>query len=921
MNKMPPDVQKQLNELEKLIADNRNRLAGLMSDEEINQIVLPLLAKKEALLAPFGGAREDTAVIAEQFWYEDPDFDQPELIPATSAYLKFLDNRYRTLEFRGLGFVNQLPGRLQLLNLFVPLKVRPFLPEGDTWPRQFVTDIENHEPVPILPLLENEDGLVLLGDVGAGKTTFLKYLALSLAMGHDVDETINGRIPLILPLSAYADELKNGNLSLQDFFVNYFNGMGVQLPLDSMFNQVLARGKGLFLLDGLDEVRDIALRHQVVQQILNFFALHRQNGNKLIVTSRLVGYRDARLLTDGLLECTIADLDLLAIEHFIDRWLLFVEKKAANSQDLIAEKETMLKAFRGNHSLKHLATNPLLLTIMILMRRQGVALPKQRVQLYDLFIRTLIKDWNLARNPQQASTTAVSDILETMQILAPLALWMEEDSPGVGLVQREDFRRQLETICRLRGYEQPATASRQFLDDIKQYSGILVEREDQNISFLHRSFQEYLAAWAIAQRGQSDLVPVVSFIETHLFDVTWWELLRLTVGIIGIVQQREEAAGIILSQLLDSTAGEGGSGLTLIGQILADIGPSGVTTAVYDDILRHLFQALQDDEEIVADWRVGIGHAIGQMGKGTTIVNEIQFCFVPDGDFFLGEDHFEQRVTALNTPYWISQYPITHFQFFEFVKDGGYENPAYWAEATAVNRWRPGEVMDWERLGWRKQPHDYGFPYNLPNHPIVGVSFYEALAFTRWLEARWQQRGYIERDWQIQLPSELHWEKAAKGGLQIPELPVEADVPILISVYDAFFESLTVNPNAKRPFPWGAESPSNHANFRHADNEHFDESSNYGRCFPKGQSPMGCYDMSGNVWEWTRSLLRPYPYDPQDGRETEHIQLFHTLAIRGGAFWSPEAQIRTVSRLGRSPNTRSDSIGFRVCVMVPNPPR
>ncbi len=921
MSELPLEVQKQLDEIEKSIAETQARFKDLMSPDEIKQLVVKFEAKRDKLLAQYGGQQGKTAVLAQRFWQQYPDVDHPEIIQATTSYFDYINNRFSLLNFQGLGFANQLPGRLKLRNLYVPLKVRPFLPEGETWPRQFVTDIDNHEPVEILPLFDDESGLVILGDVGAGKTTFLQYIALSLVNGEDVHQTVNGRIPLAMPLSAYYDELENNNISLYDFFVTYFDNLGGSLPFGQLFKEVVARGKALILLDGLDEARDARLRNQAVQNIVDFIALNKGNGNKFLITSRLVGYRQARIFADGVLECTLADIDELLGGRFIERWLLFVEQQEADGEAINREKETLRKQIWGNVALSRLASNPLLLTIMLMMQRQGLSLPHRRVELYHQFINTLIKDWNLARNPRNMPNTAVSDVLETMRTLGPLALWMEEDNPGAGLVQREDFRRELVNVFRQRKAENPTVEANQFLDDIKQFSGILVEREDQNIAFLHRSLQEYLAAWAIAHKGQNSVEPVVEFIASHIIDKTWWELLRLSVGIIGIVQQREDTAGIILSRVMDSSFGEGGIGLTLVGEMLADIGQSGVTVEVYDRILRHLFKALQDENDVSADWRVGIGQVIGRMNKWNTIVDEIQFCYVPSSDFYLGEQKYEQLVTVLDTPYWLSQHLITHSQFFEFVEDDGYKNPEFWVEAATVYRWRSGEVMDWERLGWRKEPHDYGYPFHLPNHPIVGVSYYEALAFTRWLEKRWVARGFIEPHWQVRLPTEIQWEKAAKGGLQLPQFPVEADVHLLIPVYDAFFEPLFDNSMPKRPFPWGDEPPLNHANFRHPNNQHFDESSNFGLCFSKGKSPVGCMDMSGNVWEWTRSLLRPYPYNPDDGRETMDIQLFHTLALRGGAFWSLEEQIRTVSRIGRSPNTRSDSIGFRVCVMVPNPPR
>lgn len=918
MNEKSPDPQDKLAQIRRAIQETITRLEAVMSAEELEKVLLPLRAEEAALMAELPQEEVPTAVTAQTFWNRFPDRAAPHLLIATEKYLGYLANRYRFVGFRGIGKVEQVPRQLELLRMFVPLKVRPYLPPGETWPRPFEASMENHEPLPLVPLLAEEEGIVLLGDLGAGKTTFLRFLALSLVTGKRVAEGIDGRIPLILPLSAYADQLeKESTLSLQAFFERYFNSLGLPLPLDEMFRTIADLGQGIFLLDGLDEVRDLRLRHRIVEQIYNFFAFHRQAGNRMIVTSRLIGYRDARLVADGLTECTVADLDQHGIETFATRWLLLTSGKAASEVE--DELTQLLSTIRQNQALNRLATNPLLLTIMLLMRQDGKPLPHRRVELYDRFVRTLIHDWNLVRHPSRPPESQVTDQLETFHILGPLALWMEQQNPGVGMVQREDLRNQLAFILKYRRVEEAETAAYQFLQDVQQYTGILVDREDNHIAFLHRAFQEYLAAWAVAQRGQSTLTPVIEFIQKQQHDVGWWELLRLAVGILGIVQQREEAAGIVLQNLIRDSEKSDGVSLALVGAMLADLAPSGVPPSISEDVVSDLFRAVRDDSEVTADWRIAIGRSLGRLDEADTIVDEMSFCYVPPGPFFLGERHFEETIDLLDAPYWLGQFPVTNGQFNTFVADDGYERAEFWQEATAVNRWRSGEVMDWQRLGWRQRPYDYGYPFNLSNHPVVGISWYEALAFTRWLDERWKEADFIGKGWQVMLPTELHWEKAAKGGLTIPQLPVTADPPLLISVTDSFFEPLMENKLPKRPFPWGDQLPNNHANFREAEDKLFDESSNLGLCFPKGASPVGCREMSGNVWEWTRSLHKKYPYNPADGRETTDVRLFHTVVVRGGAFWSPQMDIKTVSRAGRSPNTRSDSIGFRVCVMVPNP--
>ena len=83
----------------------------------------------------------------------------------------------------------------------------------------------------------------------------------------------------------------------------------------------------------------------------------------------------------------------------------------------------------------------------------------------------------------------------------------------------------------------------------------MLEHGQGEYGFIHLTFQEYLAAMAIAQRGQSDLTPVVDLLASHIEDAAWHEVSLLTIGYMGIVQQRDEAAGQVLAGLMGMPRG------------------------------------------------------------------------------------------------------------------------------------------------------------------------------------------------------------------------------------------------------------------------------------------------------------------------------------------------------------------------------
>ena len=146
-----------------------------------------------------------------------------DLAEKTTTYLRYLVDQYRYLDFRGMGVTDRAPLRLALTDLYVPLKARIELPEGETWARNLrlagrqmseeeiaATGQRLSEPLPVIELLQQHDGLIVLGDPGAGKTTFLKYLALHMAQGRQDELGMAQRIPFLLPLSAYCQPAGGG---------------------------------------------------------------------------------------------------------------------------------------------------------------------------------------------------------------------------------------------------------------------------------------------------------------------------------------------------------------------------------------------------------------------------------------------------------------------------------------------------------------------------------------------------------------------------------------------------------------------------------------------------------------------------------------------------------------------------------------
>jgi formylglycine-generating enzyme required for sulfatase activity len=248
---------------------------------------------------------------------------------------------------------------------------------------------------------------------------------------------------------------------------------------------------------------------------------------------------------------------------------------------------------------------------------------------------------------------------------------------------------------------------------------------------------------------------------------------------------------------------------------------------------------------------------------------------IPAGTFLMGSKNAEEGARSAEKPqhkqlipnaYQISRYPVTNAQYNAFIQAGSYDQERYWTKAGW--NWRQGEDVS--------GPREFGHPFGLPNHPVVGVSWYEAVAFCHWLTEQLRERGELDHEHVISLPTEPQWEKAARG-------------------------------TDGRIYPWGDNPDPDRANYKDTG---IGDTSAVG-CFPKGESPYGALDLSGNVWEW---CLTKWEDSYQDYKQDDNPGGDAWRVLRGGSFYGTSRLARCAYRALINPYNRNDNYGFRVCV-------
>jgi formylglycine-generating enzyme required for sulfatase activity len=207
----------------------------------------------------------------------------------------------------------------------------------------------------------------------------------------------------------------------------------------------------------------------------------------------------------------------------------------------------------------------------------------------------------------------------------------------------------------------------------------------------------------------------------------------------------------------------------------------------------------------------------------------------------------------------IARYPVTNAQYRLFVEEGGYQNPAYWPEAIEVGDWKDGTAGHlWGES--RTSPVYWDDPmWNVLNHPVVGVNWYEAVAYCHWLTEKLRALGTLGEG-VVRLPTEAEWQQAAQG-------------------------------EDGREYPWGRWQEGR-ANTRESGIE---QTSAVG-LFPEGASPGGALDMAGNVWEWCADW-----YD----RDRKY------KVLRGGSWYYSQWFADCSYRFRINPRGRLNYVGFR----------
>ncbi len=352
-----------------------------------------------------------------------------------------------------------------------------------------------------LKAFEKHQKLVVLGKPGAGKTTFMKYLAMSCLGGRFHGELV----PIFVTLKAYAEE--RGQPSLENYILTEFAKRKVS---QDVAKQLLDNGKALILLDGLDEVKKEDDRR--VKQDIDQFSRDWLK-NRFAITCRIAA-REYQF--EKFTEVEVADFDDGQIKTFVNNW--FWERDESKA-------ERLLERLKGNEPVKELAKSPLLLTLLCLVFGESNDFPQKRSELYKEGLEVLIKKWDAKRNIEREIIYKHLSPQNKEDMLGQIAF--NTFVNGEYFFRQEDLQRQIKDyICNLPEASADPEAlrldSEVVLKAIEHHHGLLVERARNIYSFSHLTFQEYFAAREIERERHFERLM------QHITDPQWKEVFILT---------------------------------------------------------------------------------------------------------------------------------------------------------------------------------------------------------------------------------------------------------------------------------------------------------------------------------------------------------------------------------------------------------
>jgi hypothetical protein len=796
---------------------------------------------------------------------------EPSAAIVPEAYCDWIQKQCADIDLLGLELKQGQAVRLK--HVYVPLittVTKERIPDKAIDEQQ-MSAWKEEKPPPLLLDLLNQQSLYVSGAPGSGKSTFSRWVAwltCSGAMppqeieppegyGESYPATVHNRLPLLVRLRDFWACLPETpgaqDLSKPQLEAVLSQWVEQKQPGNLQWANVqahLEKGSLLLILDGVDEVpltrgpegKVSYPRAMFLSGVATARQAWEQRGNRLLVTSRPYGLSEADIRRVGLEHAPISDLTESLQALLVRRWFRILAADPASGSETAEE---LLGELEARDELQPLVANPMLLTAICIIYSQGKRLPQDKYELYDRIVDNVL--YNRYRDPalidlERSRLSIIAYGMHTGENLG------EQRTTPEAQVTDAEIDRILQAYKDQSSWtEQGYKGVIETREQLLSRSGLLLPQGEHRAGFYHFTFQDFLAAQWL-QDAESELRPV--FHQRSQVD-EWHNTLSFVFSALLARSTSPVRSINLLSQLIEDI-NEQTLGLALVVAECLTIlmGRKYRLEKKVEERFREICLSAIE-REIPVRQRCSLGLALGRLGDPrivTDVRDPAAYVEVPAGDYVVGDD---RRPFHLDKSLWFSRYPVTNQQYALFMDEGGYSNRDWWPELGW--QWLQDDNVH-EPAYWRHAK------WNGANQPVVGVSFWEAMAFAAWASAR--------------LPTEWEWEAAARG------------------------------PKGFK-YPWGNEWEDGICNTYESG---LGLTSPVG-LFPHSQSSFGLEDIAGNVWEW---CLNKY-----DKPDDSSVSSDEARVLRGGSWYSLQDFALAAFRRRDVPYVRLDDFGFRLCCESP----